>query len=114
MARRKLPKDIKKQNLTPVWIILAVVVFVVGALVYQGVRELSGNPILSSQDDVPRMTVEEVRDAVENHGAVLLDVRTEGQFAASHITGAISTPVTDLDAYVSGLDKDAWYITYCT
>ena len=114
MARRKLPIQVKKQNLAPIWIILAVVIVVVAVFVNQGIRELSGNPILLSQDDVPRMTVPEVQQALQNEGAILLDVRTPEQYAASHVRGAQSVPVSDLDSYLSGLDKDAWYITYCT
>ena len=42
MAPRKLPVQVKKQNLTPIWIILAVVVVVIGVFVNQGIRELRG------------------------------------------------------------------------
>jgi len=117
MARRKLPVQVKKQNLTPIWIILAVVVVVIGVFVNQGIRELRGDPILLSQDDVPRMSVPEVQQAIQNEGAILLDVRTAEQYAASHVQGALSIPVADPDAFdsiIAGLDKDAWYITYCT
>jgi len=117
MARRKLPIQVKKQNLLPLWIILAVVAVVVGVFVNQGIRELRGNPILLSQDDVPRLTVPEVQQAMLNDGAILLDVRTAEQYAASHVVGALSVPVADVDLFASivkGLDKDAWYITYCT
>ena len=117
MARRKLQIQVKKQNLTPIWLILAVVAVVVGVFVNQGIRELKGNPILLSQDDVPRMTVPEVLQAMQNEGAILLDVRTTGQYAASHVRGALSAPVAETDAFelvLAGLDKDAWYITYCT
>lgn len=117
MARRKLPVQVQKQNLTPIWIILAVVVVVIGVFVNQGIRELRGDPILLSQDDVPRMSVPEVQQAIQNEGAILLDVRTAEQYAASHVQGALSVPVADPDAFdsiIAGLDKDAWYITYCT
>jgi len=117
MARRKLPIQVKKQNLLPLWIILAVVAVVVGVFVNQGIRELRGNPILLSQDDVPRLSVPEVQQAMLNEGAILLDVRTAEQYAASHVVGALGVPVADseaFDSYVKGLDKDAWYITYCT
>jgi len=114
MARRKLPIKVKKQNLTPIWIILAVVAVVVGVFVNQGIRELSGNPILQSQDDVPRMSVAEVQQAMQNEGAILLDVRTAEQYTASHVQGALSVPVANIDSYLDGLDKSTWYITYCT
>ena len=117
MARKKLPIQVKKQNLTPIWIILVVVIVVVAVFVNQGIRELRGNPILLSQDDVPRLTVAEVQQALQNEGAILLDVRTAEQYAASHVRGALSVPVADVnlfDSIVAGLDKDVWYITYCT
>lgn len=114
MAKRRLPIRTKRNKLIPIWIILAVVVVVVGVFVYQGIRGLSGNPVLRSQDDVPRVTVAEVQQALQNEGAILLDVRTAEQYAASHVQGALSVPLTEIESYVAGLDKDAWYITYCT
>ena len=113
MARRRLPIKLKKQNLAPVIAVIAVVVIVIGIFVYQGVRDLSGNPIIRSQDDVPRVTAQQAVDAVEQ-GAILLDTRLASQFAASHIEGSINIPLTELDAVMPTLDKDAWYITYCT
>ena len=64
MAKRKLPANMKKKNLSPIWIILAVVVLVIGVFVYRGVREISGNPIYTSQDQVPRISGEEAARAV--------------------------------------------------
>lgn len=114
MAKRKLPANMKKKNLGPIWIILAVAVLVVGVFVYRGVREISGNPIYTSQDQVPRISGEEAARAVNEQGAILLDTRTDGQFEVSHIDGAIKLPLADLDEVMKTLDKDAWYITYCT
>ena len=57
MAKRKLPANMKKKNLSPIWIILAVVVLVIGVFVYRGVREISGNPIYTSQDQVQELAV---------------------------------------------------------
>ena len=114
MAKRRLPNIAKKNKLIPIWIILAVVVVVVGVFVYQGIRELSGNPILRSQDDVPRLTVGEVQQALQNERAILLDVRSPEQYAASHVRGALSAPLGEIESYLPGLDKEAWYIIYCT
>ena len=113
MVRRRLPVKQKNQYLTPVVIVIAVVVFVVGIFIYQGVRELSGNPILKSQDDVPRVSAEEAIAAVEQ-GAILLDTRLISLFETSHIKGSTSVPLSEIEAIMPTLDKDAWYITYCT
>lgn len=114
MAKRKLPTNMKKKSLGPIWIILAVVVLVIGVFVYRGVREISGNPIYTSQDQVPRISGEEAALAVREQSAVLLDTRTDGQFEVSHIEGAIKLPLAELDEVMKTLDKDVWYITYCT
>lgn len=113
MARRKLPFKTKKTNLTPLWIILGVVA-VIGLFVYQGIRQLSGNPILKSQDEVPRLTGQEARVAVEQQGAILLDVRSSGQYEVNHIEGSLRVPLDIIDEFLPTLDKEAWYITYCT
>ena len=114
MAKRKHPANMKKKNLSPIWIILAVAILVIGVFVYRGVREISGNPIYTSQDQVPRISGEEAALAVREQGAILLDTRTDGQFEVSHIDGAIKLPLADLDQVMKTLDKDVWYITYCT
>ena len=114
MSKRKRPIKAKKQNLTPVWIIFAVVAAVIALFVYRGLRDISGDPILRSQDDVPRLTASEAVSAIKQNGAILLDVRQASQFEISHIEGALSIPLSEIEAYLSGLDKEAWYIYYCS
>ena len=114
MAKRRLPIKAKKQNLTPVWIIFAVVAAVIALFVYRGLRDLSGDPILRSQDDIPRLTASEAVSAIEQNGAILLDVRQASQYEINHIYGALSIPLGEIESYLPSLDKEAWYITYCT
>jgi phage shock protein E len=44
-----------------------------------------------------------------------VDVRSAQQYAASHVKGAISIPLDEIDANPTGLklEKDQWIITYC-
>ena len=114
MAKRKLPANMNKKNLGPIWIILAIVVLVIGVFVYRGVREITGNPIYTSLYQAPSLSGEEAAQSVREQGAILLDTRTDGQFEVSHIDGAIKLPLAELDEVMKTLDKDAWYITYCT
>lgn len=47
-------------------------------------------------------------------GARLVDVRTPGEFAASHIEGAINIPVQELEARMNELQpKDRAVVVYC-
>jgi hypothetical protein len=69
---------------------------------------------ITHQDDIPRVTAKEAYQAVTNGEAVLVDTRSDVEFKAEHAIGAISIPVDQAEALVSGLDPDTWYITYCT
>jgi phage shock protein E len=46
-------------------------------------------------------------------GAVLVDVRTAGEFAAGHIEGAVNVPVQELDARSNELPRDRALVVYC-
>jgi 3-mercaptopyruvate sulfurtransferase SseA len=69
-----------------------------------------------SDAEVPRITIEEARAALESGEAVMVDVRTLGRFEASHIAGAISVPLGAIERDLTDLplDQDQWIITYCT
>lgn len=85
-----------------------------GWLVYSGIRAQRGNPIILTQDDVPRISGKEAYQAVKKGEAVLLDTRTAVQFEAQHAAGAVNFPLGELEARLSELDPEQWYITYCT
>ncbi|MDX1584892.1 MAG: rhodanese-like domain-containing protein [Thermoanaerobaculia bacterium] len=65
-------------------------------------------------DNVPRISVEDLRAGLEEGWAVVLDVRSAQQHAAGHIEGSISIPITELEARADELPKDRMIVTYCT
>jgi hypothetical protein len=69
-----------------------------------------------SEAGVPRISVEEARAAFESGAAVIVDVRSPDAFDLSHIAGALSIPLGDIEENPAGLtlDKEQWIITYCT
>jgi 3-mercaptopyruvate sulfurtransferase SseA len=69
-----------------------------------------------TEADVPRVTVEEARAALESGEAIIVDVRNPAQYEKSHVAGAISIWLDEIEANPTGLnlDKDQWIITYCT
>jgi 3-mercaptopyruvate sulfurtransferase SseA len=69
-----------------------------------------------SEADVPRITIEEAKAAIESGAAVVVDVRSKTAYDAQHIAGAISIPFPEIQANPTGvkLDKEQWIITYCT
>ncbi len=104
----------RKNNALPIVLFIALGLIGMGVLVYQGVRGLTGNPIIKSQDDVPRLSVEEAYQAVRQGQAVLVDTRSVEQFAELHALGAINLPIGSLESTLASLDPEVWYITYCT
>ena len=63
---------------------------------------------------VPRVTVGNARAAQALKQAVLVDVRSQEQYAQSHVPGALSIPLSELESRLNELNKEQWIITYCT
>ena len=77
--------------------------------------EPAGN-LPQTDADVPRITVEDVRAAMESGEAIIVDVRSPSAFEESHVAGAISVPLGMIERELASvpLNKDQWIITYCT
>lgn len=45
--------------------------------------------------------------------ALILDVRTPGEYSQGHIKGSKNTPLNELDKHIKGLSKDQVLITCC-
>jgi len=50
---------------------------------------------------------------VMSRGAVILDVRSQGEYAGGHIKGSVNIPVNILQGQLSKLKKDKPVITCC-
>lgn len=70
-----------------------------------------------AQDGVRLLTPDEYEAAVKaDRDAVIMDVRTPGEFAAGHIRGAVLLDYLDSAAFVQGyrlLDRSRTYYIYC-
>ena len=66
--------------------------------------------------DVPRVSLEAAQAAFESGAAIIVDVRHPTNFEESHIAGAISIPLIEIERDLVNvpLNKDQWIITYCT
>ena len=65
-------------------------------------------------DGVRRVTVEELRAALEKGTAIVVDVRGEDQYKAGHIKGALWIPVNEIAGRTKELPKDKLIVTYCS
>jgi len=68
-----------------------------------------------TEAELPRVSVEEAKAALDSGAAIIVDVRDPGQYAAGHVAGAINIQLGEIETNPTGLnlDKDQWIITYC-
>ena len=69
-----------------------------------------------TEAEVPRISLEQARAAIESGAAIVVDVRSKDAFNTSRIPGAINIQLGEFETNIEGLglDKDQWIITYCT
>jgi rhodanese-related sulfurtransferase/DNA-binding transcriptional ArsR family regulator len=59
------------------------------------------------------VTVDELREAIQEERVILLDVRPQAEYQAGHLPQARSLPVTELEARLSELPKEREIVAYC-
>ena len=74
----------------------------------------SGGLYASSFPEIQRVPVEEAKSALDAGSAVIVDVRSKASYDASHIPGALSIPLAELETRLNELDPGDWILTYCT
>ena len=68
-----------------------------------------------TQDEVPRMAPSVLKDRIDAGDDILVvDARSAGEYAQEHIAGAISVPLSDLEARMNELPRDQEIVFYCT
>lgn len=65
------------------------------------------------RDEFEPVTPEELARRMTNGEVVVLDVRPEQEYAAGHIAGAHSVPVSDISARLAELPREKEYVAYC-
>jgi len=82
--------------------------------VFQGQEPIA--PILQSEDQVPRIPVEQAKAAYDSGQAVIVDVRSTEEYLTGHAAGAVSIPLDRFEINIKTipLEKNQWIITYCT
>jgi rhodanese-related sulfurtransferase/DNA-binding MarR family transcriptional regulator len=68
---------------------------------------------LGERDDFEPVTPDELSRRMTNGEVVVLDVRPEQEYAAGHIAGARSVPVSDISARLAELPHEKEYVAYC-
>jgi hypothetical protein len=113
LMKRRIPQE-KPIIILPIYLVGVLVVLAIGFMIFRGIRKEAGNPIVLSASDVPRISAVDAIAAINVKEAFLLDTRSTSQYEVSHARGSFSMPYAEIESWVDTLDKDAWYITYCT
>jgi rhodanese-related sulfurtransferase len=82
------------------------------------IMSLSGLPAMVSGSDYGTVTSEELKVLIDRNepGLVIIDSRSQSQYADSHIKGAVSLPLMEMEQ-VSALPdfpKNATLVFYCS
>jgi predicted sulfurtransferase len=64
-------------------------------------------------DGVRRISIAELKTAIEKNEAVVVDVRGEVEYQLGHIRGARSIPLGLINARANELPRDKLIVTYC-
>src|SRR5215212_5701761 len=65
-------------------------------------------------DNVRRVTITELRDALDQGKAIVVDVRAEMSYNAEHIKGASNIPEGQMASRIGELPKDKLIVLYCS
>ena len=68
---------------------------------------------LGSRDGVEEITRAELEDRLRVGDVIVLDVRPTPEFAAGHVRGARSVPISELRQHLRALPRDTEVVAYC-
>lgn len=74
---------------------------------------LARQAIASKSADVAQIDRDTLRRGLRAGEVVLIDVRPPEEFAAAHLPGAISIPLSQLDSAIASLPKNVEIVAYC-
>jgi hypothetical protein len=75
----------------------------------------SNESIPTTTEEVPRIRVKELKALLDaGEEVIIVDSRSLRSYEASHIAGAISMPLLEVDERYDELPKDSKIVFYCT
>jgi len=68
---------------------------------------------LTVKDELEPIPREELLDRVQQGLVTVLDVRPKEEYAAGHVPGAISVPISELEKHLEQIDSQQEIVAYC-
>jgi len=99
----------KKETRKAILIFSAALAFVLG-----GITFLIYSSVNAPQADNVRVSLAEAKAAYDTNEALIVDVRSQGEFDKLRIPGAILIPVDNMEGNEPEVEKSALIYTYCT
>jgi len=98
------------------WIIIsAAIMVVIGGIIFLSLNtDTTAVTAVNDGYDRYRDSLTNAKKAFDDGAALFIDVRSTGEFTASHIPGAISIPLGEIEGNEPVVDKGALIYTYCT
>ena len=98
-----------KRKAGPIWAIL-----LVGTLLLAACGG-SASGVPTNQDDVPRISTQDLKQKLDGGAQILVvDARSAAEYAERHIEGAISVPLSEVEARLDEFPRDQEIVFYCT
>jgi len=112
----------KKPQKSPILFLIAgglLLLLAAVLLIAQNGAGQPASPASSAHDEetypeIPRVSLEDAKAALDAGSAIFVDVRSVEAYAGGHIAGAINIPLADLESRLAEFDSNQWIITYCT
>jgi 3-mercaptopyruvate sulfurtransferase SseA len=109
-----MKKPNSKKTLFTLVVSVALIIAILTACAPTTSQTGPGGPAVEAPGEVQRIALEESKAVFEKGEATFVDVRSASSYEASHIPGALSIPLAELQSHVGELDPNQWIITYCT
>lgn len=68
---------------------------------------------LENLDAIQTLSMDEVKEKLNNESIILLDLRPKEEYDTGHIVGAISVPIEDLEQFIQEFPQNAEIVAYC-
>lgn len=106
--------DPKQKRITLIMVGAALMIVTAGIIYLSLTTDANPTAALNDGYDPYRAPLADAKAAFDNGEALFVDVRSVGEYTASHITGAISIPLEGIAGNEPPVDKGALIYTYCT
>lgn len=85
------------------------------AVAYQQLAEVKQalDAYRQRRDEFENVSVEELRERLQNGEIILLDVRPQVEYENGHLPGALSLPLAEIEQKLASLPDDKTIVAYC-